>query len=531
MRTRERTTRLYDMLKPLKKWMLLSVAVALVPIAGAQTAERTDSVITVHAPSAHTISRYIYGHFSEHLGRCIYGGYWVGEESAIPNINGVRKDVIEALRNIKAPVIRWPGGCFADTYHWKDAVGPREQRKPIINVHWGMVLEDNSFGTHEFLNMCEQIGAEPYICANVGSGSVQEFAQWVEYTTYDGNSAMAQWRRTNGREKPWKVQFWGIGNENWGCGGNMTPEYYANLYRRFATYAYNYSGNRVFKIACGANAWDFNWTEVLMREAGRFMDGLSLHYYCGSGRRSRSATVYEEDDWFWLLRNAARIDELLDGHIRIMERYDRKGQVKLIVDEWGTWHQVEPGTNPAFLYQQNTIRDALVAGIYLNSFNRHCHRVYMANIAQTINVLQALILTDGPRMILTPTYHVFDLYKVHMDATYVPTSVACAEYRYENDRLPQLDVSASLSQDGSLNVSICNLDPHRASRVNIRLETLRPLKVSGRVLTATDIRAHNTFEQPNQVVPTTLEEIRLADGGVVAVVPPMSVSTLTIQTR
>ncbi|NQT19985.1 MAG: alpha-N-arabinofuranosidase, partial [Planctomycetes bacterium] len=309
----------------------------------------------------HKIDRHIYGHFSEHLGRCIYDGYWVGEDSPIPNERGIRKDIVKALKTAKTPNLRWPGGCFADEYHWMDGIGPREERPTMINTHWGGVTENNHFGTHEFLDLCEQIGCEPYICGNVGSGTVQEMSQWVEYVNFDGVSPMANLRRENGRDKPWDVKFWGVGNENWGCGGNMRPEYYADLVRRYGCYCRNYPNRKLYKIACGANGANYEWTDTLMRQAGYAIDGLALHYYCGSGKDSRSATQFKEIDWFDQLKKAWFMDELLVKHSAIMDRHDPEKRIALIVDEWGAWHAVEPGTNPGFLYQQNSLRDALVA--------------------------------------------------------------------------------------------------------------------------------------------------------------------------
>ena len=331
-----------------------------------------------------TIDRNIYGHFSEHLGRCIYEGYWVGEESPIPNVRGIRSDVIAALRKIKVPVMRWPGGCFADEYHWMDGIGPREQRPAMINTHWGGVVENNHFGTHEFMDLCEQLGCEPYICGNVGSGTVQEMSQWVEYVTFDGKSPMADLRGANGRSEPWKLKYFGVGNENWGCGGRMRPEYYADLYRRYATYARNYGENRLYRIACGARNDDYHWTDVLMEEAGSdqlfggpYMDGLALHYYTQvkrlpDGTREGSATVFGEDAWIEIIAKALFMDELVRKHSTIMDKYDPAKKVAMIVDEWGTWYAVEPGTHPRFLYQQNSMRDALVAAVSLDIFNNHC---------------------------------------------------------------------------------------------------------------------------------------------------------------
>ncbi|MFO7161080.1 MAG: alpha-L-arabinofuranosidase C-terminal domain-containing protein, partial [[Clostridium] cellulosi] len=360
------------------------------------------------------INRNIYGHFSEHLGHCIYGGIYVGENSKIPNIDGIRTDVVEALKHIKIPVLRWPGGCFADEYHWKDGIGPKENRKKMVNTNWGGVVEDNSFGTHEFMELCQLLGCEPYINGNLGSGTVQEMSEWVEYLTFPGQSPMADLRRKNGRDEPWKVKYFAVGNENWGGGGNMTPEYYANLYRHYQTFLKNYGDNKLYKIACGPGEDDYAWTDTVMRLAGKYMNAISLHYYTVPGIfdiKKGSALEFDEKEYYITLKKALRIDELITKHLQIMDRYDPEHKVDLIVDEWGTWYDVEPGTNPGFLYQQNTMRDALVAALTLNIFNHHSDRITMANIAQTVNVLQAVILTNGEKMILTPTYHVFDLYK------------------------------------------------------------------------------------------------------------------------
>jgi alpha-N-arabinofuranosidase len=486
--------------------------------------------LLVHADRGkETISRNIYGHFSEHLGRCVYEGYWVGENSPIPNTRGIRNDVVQALKRIKVPVLRWPGGCFADEYHWQDGIGPREQRPTMVNTHWGKVTENNHFGTHEFLDLCEQLGCEPYICGNVGSGTVREMQEWVEYITFDGVSPMADLRRKHGREQPWKLTYFGIGNENWGCGGNMTPEYYADQYRRYATYVRNLGGSRIFKIACGPNGGDYRWTEVLMREVGRQMAGLALHYYCGSGNRSRSATRFDEGDWFHQLRSALRMDELIAKHVAIMDKHDPQKRVALIVDEWGAWHQVEPGTNPGFLYQQNTLRDALVAGITLNIFNQHCDRVRMANIAQTINVLQAMILTQGEKMILTPTYHVFDLYSVHHDATLLPAELQCVDYALAQEKIPGLSASASKDRDGRIHVSLCNLNPHAAAELTCELRGAKAAGLTGRVLTAEAMQAHNTFDDPLAVMPAQFTAFKVTDGGFTASIPAKSVVVLEVR--
>jgi alpha-N-arabinofuranosidase len=478
------------------------------------------------------ISRHIYGHFAEHLGRCIYEGFWVGEDSTIPNTTGIRNDIVEALRRIHIPNLRWPGGCFADEYHWQDGVGPRAKRKRTINTHWGGVIENNHFGTHEFLHLCELLGCEPYIAGNVGSGTPLEMQEWMEYMTSDGSSSMADQRRKNGREEPWQVRYFGIGNENWGCGGNMTPEYYADLYRRFQTYVRDYGDNQVYKVACGAHDFDYDWTEVLMREACRYMDGLSLHYYTvpGTWADKGAATEFDEADWFITLKKASAMDAILTKHAEIMDRHDPDRRVGLIVDEWGVWHNVEPDTNPGFLYQQNTLRDALVAGITLNILNQHCDRVHMANLAQTINVLQALILTEGEGMLLTPTYHVFDMYQVHQDGTLLQTRVEDqAGYIHNGERLPQVNLSASKDEMGRVHISLCNLDPNNLAEVQLNLSGLDAIgQVSGQTLTAGAMNAHNTFDQPENLKPTAFQSFSIDEQILAAQLAPMSVTVLEI---
>ena len=487
--------------------------------------------IVINADQGYTtIDRNIYGHFAEHLGRGIYEGIWVGEESAIPNTRGIRDDVVAALRAIRVPVLRWPGGCFADEYHWRDGVGPRADRPTIVNTHWGGVTENNHFGTHEFLDLCAQLGAEPYICGNVGSGTVQEMQQWVEYLTFDGASPMADLRRANGREHPWPLTYFGIGNENWGCGGSMRPEYYADLYRRYQTYVRNFGPNMIFKIACGPNVDDYAWTEVLMREAGSRMDGLSLHYYTVPGpdwKHKGSALDFDEEEWLTTLEKALRMDELLRRHGGIMDRYDPDKRVALIVDEWGTWFDVEPGTNPGFLYQQSTVRDALVAGITLNIFNMHADRVRMANIAQTVNVLQALILTGGPRMITTPTYHVFDLYQGHQGATLLPCAIESGDYALGERRIPQISASASRDERGTILLTLCNADPSRPAEVQCEVRGAALTRAAARVLTAPDMRDHNTFDAPDHVSPSDLDGIQVDGSAIRLQLPPMSVVALS----
>jgi alpha-N-arabinofuranosidase len=517
-------------MRRLRYHAILAAAATLLAGRFESTAAEPANRLVIHADEAKTtINRNIYGHFSEHLGHCIYDGFFVGEKSAIPNTRGVRNDVVEALKKSRIPVLRWPGGCFADEYHWMDGIGPKDRRPTMINTHWGGVTEDNSFGTHEFLDLCQQLGCEPYICGNVGSGSVREMQQWVEYMTSDGVSPMTDLRKQNGQDRPWKLTFFGVGNENWGCGGSMTPEYYADQFRRYATYVRNFGGNRIQKIACGPNGADFKWTEVMMRQAARQMSGLALHYYCGTGNRSRSATRFEEDDWFALLKKALRIEDLIAKHSEIMDRYDPRKRVALVVDEWGAWHQVEPGTNPGFLYQQNTLRDALVAGISLNIFNRHSDRVRMANIAQTINVLQAMILTDKTRMLLTPTYHVFEMYAVHQDAALLSTELTAAPYRFESEEIPGVSASASRSKTGKIHLTLCNLNPGAAAELTCELRGGMARPSAGRVLTAGTMQAHNTFDSPDQLRPVEFRDYKLTDAGFTVTLPGKSVVVLTLE--
>lgn len=480
-------------------------------------------VVNVHNKKA-KIKKEVYGHFSEHLGRCIYEGLYVGEDSKIPNKNGMRTDVVEALKEMKLPLLRWPGGCFADEYHWKDGIGPKENRKKMINTHWGGVIEDNSFGTHEFMELCDQLDCEPYINGNVGSGTVSEMSEWAEYLTFEGVSPMADLRAKNGHEAPWKVKYFGVGNESWGCGGNMTPEHYANEYRRYQTFVRNSGNNQFYKIACGPNVDDYNWMDTVMRIAHPFMDGISLHYYTivHEWTHKGSALEFNEKEWYTTLKKAIHMDELVTKHSKIMDKYDPEKRIGLIVDEWGCWFDVEPGTNPGFLYQQNTMRDALVAGLTLNIFNKHADRVHMANLAQLVNVLQSVILTEGEKMILTPTYHVFNMYKNHQDATLIDSFVETKNVGIEDVTVCNLQESASVDDNGNINVTINNLSITEAYDVEgIFIETGID-KVKATILTNT-MDAHNTFEAPNVVTTKEFTDYVITEKGINFKIPPCSV--------
>ncbi len=484
----------------------------------------------------------IYGHFAEHLGRCIYEGLYVGDSSDIPNVNGMRKDVVEALKEMQIPVLRWPGGCFADEYHWKDGIGPKENRKKMINTNWGGVVEDNSFGTHEFFELCEQLGCKTYVNGNVGSGTVQEMSEWVEYITFDGVSPMADLRKKNGREKPWKLDYLGVGNENWGCGGNMTPEYYANLYRRYQTFVRQYSADKpVRKICGGANGDEYYWTKKVMDTcfamphppaAHGYMDGLSLHYYVvpGEWEHKGSATQFDEKEWYKTLKKAVFMKELVERHGAIMDQYDPQREIGMIVDEWGCWFDVEPGTNPGFLYQQNTMRDALVAGVTLNIFNKHCDRVKMACVAQMVNVLQAVILTEGPKMILTPTYHVFHMYKHHQDAELVESSMEGNKMVgvSQECQVPFLNESVSVDKDGWVNVTLANLSVSEEAPVEMAFMSLVPKEITGTILRG-EMHACNTFEEPEKVKEEEFHAYEVKDGVIRFTAPAGSVVSFRIR--
>lgn len=484
------------------------------------------------------INKDIYGHFAEHLGRGIYEGIYVGEDSTIPNTKGMRNDVIAALKAMKVPVLRWPGGCFADEYHWKDGIGEKETRKKMINTHWGGVVEDNSFGTHEFMELCEQLGCDAYVNGNVGSGTVQEMSEWIEYMTFDGVSPMTALREKNGHKEPWKVKYFGVGNENWGCGGNMTPEHYANMYRRYQTYVRDYDkDNKITKICCGPNADDYAWTKGVMETCFKgaqkqfhgFMDGLSLHYYTITHEwmNKGAATGFTEDEWYTTLKKTLDMDTLITRHTTIMDEYDPEKAIALMVDEWGNWFDVEPGTNPGFLYQQNTMRDALVAGINFNIFNKHCDRVKMANIAQMVNVLQSVILTEGEKMILTPTYYAFYLYQNHQDATLIDSYLESPLTGTEENKVPALHESVSISDEGHVNITMNNLSLTESQEVEGIFTDWIGKSVKGTILTG-KMNDHNTFENPDVVKLADFTDVTLTEKGLKFTIPPCSVLHLEV---
>ncbi len=494
--------------------------------------------VTIHGDQpGDVIPKEIYGQFAEHLGTCIYGGLWVGKDSKIPNQDGYRTDVLNALKELKVPVLRWPGGCFADEYHWMDGIGPKENRPKMVNNNWGGTVEDNSFGTHEFFNLCELIGCEPYLSGNVGSGTVEELAKWVEYITSDGDSPMANLRRKNGREKSWNLKYLGVGNESWGCGGSMRPEYYSDLFRRYSTYCRNYDGHNLFKIASGASDYDYNWTEVLMDRAGGNMAGLSLHYYTVPGWTGSkgSATQFTKDQYYWTIGKCREIEDVLKKHIDIMDKKDPKNNVALLLDEWGTWWDTEPGTNPGHLFQQNSMRDAIVASTSLDIFHKYTRRLKMCNIAQIVNVLQSMILTKDDKMVLTPTYFVFQQYAVHQDATNIPVTVSCDEMDIKGDnrkfdaKLPLVSATASRDKSGTVHISLTNVSVDKEQTVTVNIEGLKATKAAGVILTSPKIDDLNTFEMPDKVKNTPFKEAKISNGVLKVKMPKNSIVTLELK--
>jgi len=478
------------------------------------------------------INRNIYGHFAEHLGRCIYDGFYVGDTSSIPNTNGVRNDIIDALKKLKIPNLRWPGGCFADTYHWKDGIGPKDKRPTMVNKWWGGVTEDNSFGTHDFLNMCELLGAEPYLSANVGSGTVQELADWVQYSNFNGKSPMSDLRTQNGRTAPWKVKMWGIGNEAWGCGGNMKPDYYANEYRKYATFISDWENRGgLMRIASGASDADYNWTETLMKNIPLDMlGGVAMHHYSLLDWNKKGPAVeFSENQYFQIMKQALLMDELVTKHAAIMDKYDPKQKIALVVDEWGGWYDVEKGANPGFLYQQNTIRDAMIAGVTLNIFNNHADRVRVANLAQCVNVLQAVILTNKEKMILTPTYYVMEMYNVHQDATLLPITLKVNDYILNGEKLPAVSASASKDSLGVINISLVNIDPLQSQKISIVLKSETKKNLSGRILTSKKLQDYNSFTESEKIKPATFNNASIDKNVLTVTLPPMAVVVLTIK--
>ncbi len=480
----------------------------------------------------------IYGHFSEHLGRGIYEGLYVGEDSSIPNTDGIRNDVLEALKEIEVPVLRWPGGCFADEYHWQDGIGPKESRKKMVNTNWGGVTEDNSFGTHEFMRLCELLGCKSYINGNLGTGTPREMSEWVEYMTGTGDTPMTKLRKENGREEPWKVDYFAVGNETWGCGGNMRAGYYADLYRHYQTFIRNYDPkNPIKKICVGPGTTETDWTKTVVsacyegaqRAFHGFMDYLTLHYYVFPGGWSDkgSATKFDEELWYKTLNKALYMDTVIAKNEAVLDDLDPEQGIALCIDEWGGWYECEPGTNPGFLYQQSTIRDALLASATMDIFNRHCKRVKMACIAQMVNVLQAVVLTQGPRMVKTPTYYIFHMYKHHQGATELDSYISENGSEGPDDfKIPTVSASAS-KKDGIVTLTASNLSLEKEETVNVDLCGAKVNDLlTARIVTAADVHDYNDFGKEEKVTEEDYKGYTLQNGELILTIPAHSVVML-----
>ena len=510
--------------------LLIAASIGM-PSAAAEPGAR--ATLTIHADQPGVlIDRHIYGQFAEHLGHGIYGGVWVGEHSAIPNERGFRKDVIGALRELKVPVVRWPGGCFADEYHWRDGIGPRDKRPVTVNTNWGGVPETNQFGTHEFMDFVELIGADAYISGNVGTGSPREMAEWLQYLTSDQKTAITAERARNGHPKPWKVAYFGIGNEAWGCGGNMSVDYYVDLLRQYGSFLKTPRGARPQIVASGGHDSDTTWSDTIAAKAAEGINDVSFHYYTipGENWQHKGAAIgFGEDEWISTLAHTLVMGDFISHNAAALERHDPNNKIGLAVDEWGTWYDPEPGREPGFLYQQNTLRDALVAAVNLNIFHQHADRVRLANIAQMVNVLQAMILTDGPRMVLTPTYHVFSLYRAFQGAMLLPTELQAPNYRLGALSVPSLSVSAARAANGAIVVALINLDPQRTLQVDGNLAGFTAGTLSASILSAAAMDARNTFEAPHAVEPKVFGQAQLNGSRLSVALPAKSLVVLTLR--
>lgn len=501
----------------------MMAAALLLAAAPAQAGPITASASVDTGAKGVRIAPEIYGQFAEQLGSGITGGIWVGEDSAIPNIRGYRTDVVEALKKLRVPLIRWPGGCYADIYFWRDGVGPRAQRPVTLNKWWGNKEEDNHFGTHEFFDFAELLGSKTYLNINVGSADPAESMSWIEYVTAPGNSALAKQRRANGRDKPWKLDYVGIGNEMWGCGGNLKVEEFAPMVRRWSTFI-KQDGTRL--IAGGATGSDYHWTDVLMDGSRKQFDDISLHYYTlptGDWGKKGAAIGFTEAEWAATFKRTRALETMIVGHDAAMSKYDPEKKQGLIVAEWGTWYDPTPGTNPGYLVQENTLRDALIAATNFNIFHRHADRVHGANIAQMINVLQAMIHTDGAKMVLTPTYWAFLMYQPFQGATALPVSVTTPDYA---EGLPALDVTVARGADGKIHVAITNVDPDDGATIN--LAGLKSGTITGQLLTAGAMDSRNGYDTPNVVAPVAFKGAKWQSGGLSVTLPAKSLVVLTI---
>ena len=486
------------------------------------------------------IDRNIFGQFAENLGHGLYEGIWVGPDSTIPNTRGIRNDVVAALKELKVPNVRWPGGCFADQYHWRKGIGPRDNRPATVNSAWGDVIDTNAFGTDEFMDFMQQIGSTSYVSVNVGSGTPQEAAEWMEYMTAAAPTALAKERAANGHPEPYKVGFLGIGNESWDCGGGMTADYYVSQMKVYSRFVLNMNpaqraNDRMLKIAVGPGTPDTEWTDTVMKAWKKHtwawdINGLSLHWYTvpNGWPPTTNSEKFGVDEYAKSLKSTLYMDEFLRKQEVVMDKYDPEKKVTLSVDEWGAWHGPLQGSNPAFLVQQNSLRDAVLASLNLNIFARHADRVRMANIAQMINVLQAMILTDKEKFVLTPTYHVFRMYVPFQDAVFIPVTFDAHTYTPGGVSLPSVDVISAKASDGKLLIEITNLDAESSAKIDADLLGLTAKSAKAETLSAAAVDSVNTFDHPNTVAPKT-QAVKLQGGKLSLTVEPRSVTVISIE--
>ena len=528
----------------LAAFTVMHMALAGVSQHGAAFAQVGVQLAVDASKSGARIDRHIFGQFAEHLGSGVYDGIWVGPGSPIPNTRGIRNDVVAALKTLKVPNVRWPGGCFADDYHWRNGVGPADRRPATLNPNWGGVLEPNTFGTHEFMDFLDLIGSEAYLSVNVGSGTPQEAAEWLEYLTTAQPTALAQQRAANGRAEPYQIPILGIGNESWDCGGNFSADAYLTQLKIYSRFVRNFhpaqqqAAQRMLKIAVGPGGgseprWT-NWTETIMKAwQGRSwswdIDGLSLHNYTvPQWPPSYTSVGFGESEYSKILQTTLKMDGMITTHSAIMDKYDPEKKLALVVDEWGAWYAPLPGSNPAFLVQQNSMRDAILAALNLNIFARHADRVRIANIAQMINVLQAMIITDKNRMVLTPTYHVFRMYVPFQDATFVPVTYDAGSYTNGDVTLPRVDAIGAKDAAGTLWLAITNVDPGQPAEVVVTIAGLKARSASGETLTAPRVDSVNTFDAPQTVQPRPVTA-KVQDGRVTLRVAPKSVTVIAVR--
>ena len=486
------------------------------------------------------IDRNLFGQFAENLGHGLYEGIWVGPDSPIPNTRGIRNDVVNALKALKVPNVRWPGGCFADQYHWRKGIGPAAQRPATLNSAWGGVVDTNAFGTDEFMDFIQQIGSQPYVSVNVGSGTPQEANEWLEYMTAAQPTALEKERVANGHPDAYKVGFLGMGNESWSCGGDMTVDYYLSQLKIYSRFVNNVnplqqSQNQMLKIAVGPGFPETEWTEAVMRawqlhDWSWNLDGLSVHWYTvpNGWPPSTHSTAFGVDDYGKTLQATLFMEEFLGKQEAVMDKYDPQRKVALVVDEWGAWHAPLPGTNPAFLVQQNSMRDAILASLNLNIFARHADRVRMANIAQMINVLQSMILTEKEKMVLTPTYYIYKMYLPFQDATFIPVAVDAGTYSQGSMSLPRADALAARDVSGKVWLEITNLDPEKSLEIDAAITGIAVKSAKGETLTASAVDSVNTFAAPDTVVPKPISA-RIEGSKLALTVGPKSVTVVSLE--